>query len=168
MNLENGKLVEISAELEKSFRELAKEGIQAKETPYINWNGDFEDYLKRTQVLAKAENLPVNCVRSHTYLLMCGEKVIGRSEIRRELTPDLGIYGHISADIRRSERKKGFGTMISKLSLEKARELGLEEVLLTCKKSNIASVKLIEKHGGIFDREIIYGKPQNDIFTLLG
>jgi predicted acetyltransferase len=74
MNLENCKLVELSADLKSQFMELAAEGTAANETPYINWDGDFEDYLRRMQVLAKGENVPADDVPRHTYFLMCGEK----------------------------------------------------------------------------------------------
>ena len=157
MNRENCKLVELSAAIEGKFRELAAEGAAADETPYKNWDGDFEDYLSRMQVLAKGENVPDGDVPRHTYFLMCGEKIIGRSEIRRRLNRELELQGgHIGADIRRSERKKGFGTLILELTLGKAKELGLEKVLITCDVNNFASAKTIEKCGGVFDREIIH------------
>ena len=156
MNSENCKLVEICAEIKDDFCELAAEGIAAKETPYINWDGDFEDYLRRMRILAKGENLPADDVPRNTYFLFCGGKIIGRSEIRRELNPELEIRGgHIGADIRRSERKKGFGTLILKLTLEKAREIGLKRVLVNCATDNTASAKTIEKCGGVLERQVI-------------
>jgi predicted acetyltransferase len=159
MNRKNCKLVEICAELKDDFRELAAEGIAAKETPYINWDGDFEDYLRRMKVLAKGENIPADEVPRNTYFLFCGEKIIGRSEIRRTLNPELEITGgHLGADIRRSERRKGFGNLILRFTLEKAKELGLKKVLITCDKNNIASAKTIEKGGGVFEKEIVHGE----------
>lgn len=157
MNREDCQLVEICAEIKDDFCELAAEGILAKETPYINWDGDFEDYLRRMRILAKGENIPADEVPRNTYFLFCGGKIIGRSEIRRELNAELEIIGgHIGADIRKSERKKGFGVLILKLTLEKAKSLGLERVLITCDKNNVASAKTIEKCGGVFDREAFY------------
>jgi predicted acetyltransferase len=159
MSRENCQLVELSAALEEDFRELAAEGIAAQETPYINWDGDFEDYVRRMEILAKGENIPADDVPRHTYFLYCGGKIIGRSEIRRRLNPELEITGgHVGGDIRRSERRKGFATVMLKLTLEKALELGLKKVLVTCNKENIASAKTIEKCGGIFEKEIIDGE----------
>jgi predicted acetyltransferase len=164
MNRKNCKLIEICAEIKDDFCELAAEGIAAKETPYINWDGDFEDYLKRMQILAKGENIPADEVPRNTYFLFCGEKIIGRSEIRRELNPELEIIGgHLGADIRRSERRKGFGILILKLTLEKAKELGLEKILVTCDKNNIASAKTTEKCGGIFEKEIMHNETGSTI-----
>ena len=160
----NCKLVEICAELKDDFCELAAEGIAAKETPYINWDGDFEDYLRRMQILASGENIPADEVPRNTYFLFCDGKIIGRSEIRRELNDELKLIGgHLGADIRKSERKKGFGALILKLTLEKAKELGLEKVLITCDKNNMASAKTIEKCGGAFDKEIMH-KESGTIF----
>ncbi len=157
MNRENCKLIEICSEIKDDFCELAAEGIAAKETPYINWDGDFEDYLRRMQILAKGENLPEDAVRAHTYFLFCGGKIIGRSELRRELNREFEIRGgHIGADIRRSERKKGYGTLILLLTLEKAREIGLKKVLVNCDAENTASAKTIEKCGGILEKQTIY------------
>ena len=157
MSWKNFELIELSAELKDDFCELAAEGIAAKETPYINWDGDFEDYLKRMQVLAKGENLPDDAVPSHTYFLFCDGKIIGRSELRRELNPELELIGgHIGADIRRSERKKGYGALILKLTLEKAAEVGLKKVLVTCDAGNTASAKTIEKCGGRLDKQVIH------------
>lgn len=165
MKRENCKLVEICAEIKDDFCELAAEGIAANETPYINWNGDFEDYLRRMQILAKGENIPADEVPRNTYFLFCGDKIIGRSEIRRELNEELEIIGgHLGADIRKSERKKGFGALILKLTLEKAKELGLEKILITCDKNNIASAKTIEKCGGIFEKKIMRGKTGTTYF----
>lgn len=159
MSRENCQLIELSAAMEDDFRELAAEAVAAKETPYVNWDGDFEDYLRRMQILAKGENIPADEVPRNTYLLFCGEKIIGRSEIRRELNAELEmIGGHIGGDIRRSERRKGFATVMLKLTLEKAKELGLKKVLVTCDKENIASAKTIEKCGGTFEKEILDGE----------
>ena len=153
--VKNCKLVEICAELKDDFRELAAEGITAGEIPYINWNGDFEDYLERMQILAKGENIPADEVPRNTYFLFCDGKIIGRSEIRRELNDELKtIGGHIGGDVRPSERRKGFATLMLEMTLEKARDLGLKRVLLTCDADNIGSAKTIEKCGGKLEKQI--------------
>lgn len=153
---ENCRLIEICAAIKDDFCELAAEGIAANETPYINWDGDFEDYLRRMQNLAKGENVPADDVPRHTYFLFCGDQIIGRSELRRELNAELKLIGgHIGADVRRSQRKKGYGTLILQLTLEKAREVGFKKVLATCDVRNTASAKTIEKCGGVLEKEVI-------------
>ncbi|MBD3331077.1 GNAT family N-acetyltransferase [Candidatus Peregrinibacteria bacterium] len=61
---------------------------------------------------------------------------------------------HIGYYIRPSARQKGYGTKILELGLIKAKELGLQEVLLTCYESNIASKKIIEKNKGKFQDKV--------------
>ena len=39
-----------------------------------------------------------------------------------------------------------------RLGLLKAKELGIEKVLITCHDDNIASAKVIENNGGLFER----------------
>ena len=56
--------------------------------------------------------------------------------------------GHIGYDIRPSERRKGYGTAILSLTLAKARELGLREVIVTCDSDNVGSLRIIKKNGG--------------------
>jgi predicted acetyltransferase len=111
------------------------------------------------KIFETGENLPADRVPSNTYFLMRGEKIIGRSDVRHKLNPALEIKGgHIGYDIRPGERRKGFGTLILRLTLEKAREIGLERVLITCDTDNIASAKIIEKNGGKLAKQLIYEK----------
>jgi predicted acetyltransferase len=39
-----------------------------------------------------------------------------------------------------------------RLALLEARKIGLEKVLITCDDGNIASAKVIENNGGVFER----------------
>lgn len=78
------------------------------------------------------------------------------SSIRHRLNEHLlRIGGHIGYGIRPSERNKGYATMQLALALDKAKEMGLTRVLLTCDKYNIGSAKTIINNGGILDSEDI-------------
>lgn len=51
--------------------------------------------------------------------------------------------------------EKGYGTLLLKLGLEKAKELGLKDkVLIICDDDNIGSYKIIEKNGGILENKV--------------
>jgi len=52
------------------------------------------------------------------------------------------------------ERNKGYAKIILAKALEICREFGIDKVLLTCAKSNIASVKTIIANGGILEKEV--------------
>ncbi len=61
---------------------------------------------------------------------------------------DVEYYGHIGYDVAPLYRKKGYGTKILELGLEKAKKMGLKKIILTCLDKNWASQKIIEKNGG--------------------
>ena len=66
----------------------------------------------------------------------------------------INIGGNIGYAIRPSERRKGYATIQLQLLLEKAEELGLEKVLVTCRDNNIGSKKTIEKCLGEQDKSV--------------
>ncbi|MEW5867934.1 MAG: GNAT family N-acetyltransferase [Chloroflexota bacterium] len=69
---------------------------------------------------------------------------------------------HIGYAIRPVRWRRGYGTHILALTLEKARERGLRRVLVTCDKENTASARIIEKNGGRLAGEALAersGKP---------
>jgi predicted acetyltransferase len=83
-------------------------------------------------------------------------QVVGESHLRHYLNPSLEIFGgHIGYRIRPSARRCHYGTNLLRLTLEKASELGLQRVLLTCDDSNTGSYRIIEANGGILLDKVI-------------
>ncbi len=120
-----------------------------------------DEYLERVRKDARGEDLPEGFVPSTTYWLIEDGEYIGHVNIRHRLTPALERLGaHIGYAIRPSRRQKGYGTQMLRMALEKARQLGIERVLITCNKENVASRTVIEKNGGVFWDEIeVEGRP---------
>lgn len=111
---------------------------------------DFEGYLRSLDDISHGINLEPGFVQMDTFYLVLGDRVLGETRLRHQLTPDLMIEGgNIGYTIRPSERRKGYGTLALALTLEKARELGLSRVLITCDTDNTGSARIIEKNGGI-------------------
>lgn len=83
-------------------------------------------------------------------------RILGGSGLRERGTPFL-LYegGHIGYDIRPSERRKGYGTLILALTLQKAREMGFKRVMLSCEPDYLPSVQVIVKNGGKFENTVI-------------
>lgn len=80
--------------------------------------------------------------------------ILGVAKVRHTLTPALeDVGGHIGYAIRPSERGKGYGTRILALTLERARDLGLSHVLLTCDTANTRSARVILRNGGVLTSE---------------
>jgi predicted acetyltransferase len=63
------------------------------------------------------------------------------------------MANHIYYEINPEYRGKGYGKKILTLGLEKAQELGLDEIYITCMEDNLASKKIIEANGGVFVQE---------------
>ena len=85
--------------------------------------------------------------------------MLGRSTLRHWLNPALeNEGGHIGYDIRHSERRKGYGLLILKLTLLKAKDLGLSRVLLTCDADNIGSAQIIENNSGVLSGRVVSEK----------
>lgn len=146
------KLVKPTQEYEKSWKEALQEFEEEKKSGF--WNipqkpTTIDEYIQRTTDHAKGKNLPDNWIPATTYWLIDNDKFVGHVNIRHELTDwSKKIGGHIGFAIRRSARKKGYGTKILQLALEKVKEIGLEKALVTCDDINIGSRKIIEKNKG--------------------
>ena len=92
--------------------------------------------------------------KSLLYLCFAGEQLAGLLSIRYELPESQKkIYGDIGYGVRPSERNKGYATGMLQYALSVCKEKGMDKVLLGCYKDNIASVRVIEKNGGVLTEE---------------
>ncbi len=147
----NERLVPPSRAQREAFLDLAGEYRACGEDRYAEALDDFEGFL----VLLAREADPVGlrdgfrAPQTHYWLLDDTGCVLACSRIRHGLTPSLEIEGgNIGYDVRPSERSKGVGTRLLALTLNEARKLGLDRVLVTCDDDNLASVRVIQKNGG--------------------
>lgn len=161
------KLVQPDIKYKDSFIAGAKEffgedSLRAKDYQKLNFDElqtDFTSYVKKLLSQSKGENLPEGYVPQTTYWLIEGEEFIGRVSIRHTLTDHLlKLGGHIGYDIRPSKRRQGYGKKILELALPRAKELGIEKVLVTCDAGNIGSKKIIEENGGVFENQVKQGE----------
>ena len=100
------------------------------------------------------EQAPGRVLYSYFWLID-GNDYIGRLILRYGLNEHLlHIGGHIGYEIRPSRRRQGYGKLILKYGLERAKDSGLEQVLLTCDEDNLGSRRIIEPHGGMLENII--------------
>lgn len=111
---------------------------------------NFPAYIRRLDEVSQGTGLQPGYVPCTTFwLIKNNTQILGESRLRHWLTPSLEHEaGHIGYVIRPSERRKGYGTHLLALTLEKSRDLGLDRVLLTCDTDNIGSARIIEHNGG--------------------
>jgi predicted acetyltransferase len=156
----NLTLTEPSLIWQTAFLELATEFLAANDLRYQAAISDFAGYLKHLQQFAQGADLPPGIVRETTYWGLDGATIVGTIRLRHKLNPALEqIGGHIGYEVRPTKRRQGYGTQMLALTLEQARRLGLERVLITCDTDNIGSARIIEKNGGrLFDQIRVTGR----------
>ena len=122
---------------------------------------DFSAFVQELLYQKDRARLRPGRVPASEFWLIDDNEIIGRLSLRHELNEYLlKMGGHIGYEIWPSKRRQGYGTEILRLGLEKARELGLVRVLVTCDEDNIGSKKIIEQNGGMFENAIeIDGDP---------
>ena len=140
---------------------------------FINLGSDNEStnhYLKRTlkQFDEEFEKFVQEEINNHNNIQSAGrvqctefwildenDTYCGRISLRHRLNEFLTHYGgHIGYDIRPSKRGNNYATLALGLCLKEAKKIGLDEVLITCDDDNIASIKIIERNGGVFQNTI--------------
>jgi predicted acetyltransferase len=99
-----------------------------------------------------ATELPEDRVHSDYFWIVDGDEFVGYLALRHALTEWLlNEGGHIGFSVRPSRRREGQAARALALSLPRARELGLDRVLLTCDEDNVGSRRTIERNGGAYE-----------------
>jgi predicted acetyltransferase len=78
-------------------------------------------------------------------------RVLGGIALRHGSDDYVRWAGHIGYGIRPSARRRGLATWALGRTLDEARVLGLDRMLAVCAVDNVASVKTIERCGGVFE-----------------
>ena len=121
----------------------------------------YEAWLARLQCNSCDETVLPGLVPASTFLAVLAEdgRVVGMIDIRHRLNEYLRkLGGHVGYGLHPDERGKGYGTEMLALGLEECRKLGLEKVLLTCNKDNIASASVMLKNGAVLENEVPDGE----------
>jgi len=155
------RLVFPTLEMEEKALDYRQECFDAGEVE-INGDAGLDHADNYAQWIRNIENdLTINdetdtLVPATEYFTFDGDRMVGTIQIRHKLNEFLFNYGgHIGYEIRPSERRKGYATEMLSLALKKCREMGIERVLITCKKTNIGSAKTMMKNGGVLENEVL-------------
>lgn len=123
-------------------------GMQAPVTP----DRETLDALieKATLLADTSADLPDGSVHNDLYWIADGDEVIGFFSFRHTLNEWLReVGGHIGYAVRPSRRRQGHAAAALELGLDRAREIGLDRVLITCDDDNVGSFRTIEGAGGV-------------------
>jgi predicted acetyltransferase len=113
----------------------------------------FAVYASRMAATSDASAwLPPGIVPATFLWWVEGDTYLGRLSIRHSLTPWLLEFGgHIGYVVRPSARCQGHATAMLAAALPVAARLGIDPVLVTCDDTNVASRRVIEANGGVFE-----------------
>ncbi|MCR3905484.1 MAG: GNAT family N-acetyltransferase [Tenericutes bacterium] len=116
----------------------------------------YQDLLDRIKLDELNLIDPDTRVPASTYMLVDEfNEIYGFINIRHRLNEDLLLYnGNVGYGVKPTKRHQGYGKLMLKLGLEKAKELGLTKVLITCNEENIASRKTIEANHGVLENKV--------------
>jgi len=154
----------IVRELSLSDEEAFLKGFKEWEGEDLSWytfefkfNDKFSDHLERLKKNKAGIDIDPRFVPSTMLYGFLDNEIVGRVSVRHILNEYLeNIGGHIGYSVAPRFRRRGFATMMLSVSLEYCRkELSLEKVLVTCDEDNLASIRVIEKCGGILENRYI-------------
>ena len=115
----------------------------------------ISEWVQFTENTKNKESVTPGFVTAHTFFALDDNKIVGIINARHELNDYLlNFGGHIGYSVRKSERRKGYAKAMLSYTVDFLFSLGLEKVLITCDKKNIASKRTIESCGGILENEV--------------
>ena len=162
----NKDLENQAIEFKNEFFEYGESEINGSEL----WDktDDYGKWLENVTKNISKDTVDPNWVVTDTFFAIRenDNKIIGIIDFRHKLNDFLKDFGHCGYSVRPTERKKGYATEMLKQILEIARQIGLNEFQLSCKKENIPSVKTIINNGGIYNRSFKYNEETADIFII--
>ncbi len=114
-------------------------------TPWQHWIERWE----HARLHAAAEN---NGVRKAFLAADADGDLVGRASIRFALDAEHARRGgHIGYGVIDEFRRRGYATSILSEAIRIARDEGVERLLVTCATANVASARVIERCGGVFE-----------------
>lgn len=128
-------------------------GVGGLDDEYEN----YEKWLEKIELMKNIETCPSDrCIGREYFLIRENdEKIVGMINLRWNLNEWMLKYGgHIGYGIRPTERRKGYNKINLYLCLLKAKEFGIDKVLLTANDDNSGSIKTIESLGGILENKV--------------
>ena len=162
------KLIVPNEEYLQSYKEAFDEYVEHGVSTYYFTDTDSCDVFEKFDRYRNERGLPPDRVGADSYWLVDDENryFIGEITIRHRLNEALlQRGGHIGYGIRYSEWNRGYGTKMLAMALEKAKEMRISPVLITCNDDNLASARVMEKNGFVLGDTILVSRDGEDLLT---
>lgn len=114
-------------------------------------------WISYVRKFEQPDTVPEGMVQADQFLYIrkADDCLAGMIQVRHELNEKLALTGgHIGYSVLPKERRKGIATQMLKDVLPWCRNLGLTQVLLTCRKDNIGSRNVILANHGVYEGDI--------------
>ena len=145
------RLRPLRPEDEKAAR-AAHEALRADDFEFLLFfepDQPFASLLELHDRLRRGVDLPPGKVPASFLGAFVEGVLVGRVDIRHELNEHLALYGgHIGYGVVPEARRRGYATEILRQALIVVRSVGVDDVLVTCDDTNVASARTIEANGG--------------------
>ena len=152
------KLIEPNEIYLQSYKEAYEEYVDNNVSTYSFTDTSSCDIFAKFDRYKNEYDLPPGRVGEDKYWLVDDEKTyfIGEVSIRHRLNDALAKRGgHIGYGVRYSEWNRGYGTKMLSMALEKAKEMQISPVLITCNDDNLASARVMEKNDFVLGDKIL-------------
>lgn len=128
----------------------------------------YEEWLSSVTLNTDPQTVNKNWVVTDTFFALRknDDKIIGMIDLRHTLNDFLKDFGHCGYSVRPSERKKGYATEMLRQLIGVAKKIGMAELQISVEKTNIGSIKVIEKNGGVYERSFTYENELADIYKI--
>lgn len=129
---------------------------------------NYEEWLSSVTRNADSKTVNENWVVTDTFFAVRkrDNRIIGVIDLRHTLNDFLKDFGNCGYSVRPSERKKGYATEMLHQLTGVAKETGMTELHISVEKTNIGSIKVIEKNGGVYERSFLYENEFADIYRI--
>ena len=162
------KLIVPNEKYLQSYREAFAEYADNGVATYSFADASSCDIFAKFDRYRNERDLPPDRVGEDKFWLVDDEKkyFIGEIAIRHRLNEALAQRGgHIGYGVRYSEWNRGYGTRMLALALEKAKEMRISPVLITCNDDNPASARVMETNGFTLEDIITVSRDGKDFLT---
>jgi len=153
----HGRLVSLSASQGQALETFLSE---FDETPehlhgyFCDRQATIEKALATLEAWTQGQQLPDGWVPNSTWFWEGAGELQGVINLRHHLTPWLEENGgHIGYSVAPSHRNKGVATAMLGAVLEHCQTQDISQILLVCDAENLGSIRVIETHGGVLERQ---------------